>query len=268
MDTAFEYISAGIILSMILGVTGVVTTNMVSDRRYQIEQTEGFKVTDKMIDSLLLSTGTPTNWGSSLDSPTSIGLALENGVKPHQLDRTKVKRLEETSVGYIPAHEVRDLLGLSPNYFLKIKIYPIYRITVEEDSSNIFTITVKNQWGVPVSAVNVTGAYTDIENVNATEITSLINGDLDDADTLSSLTDASGQCTLDFTSSGDRATLLVLADQLNVKSAIVWPEPSDDLVVEVESSMGDSADFNVEISTRSVEIDGMNYYCKLTLWWS
>jgi hypothetical protein len=268
LDTAFEYISAGIILSMILGVTGVITTNMVSDRMYQIEKTGSFKVADKMIDALLLSTGSPSNWGNSLDSPTSIGLALENGVKPYQLDRNKVKRLNETSVGYIPAHEVRDLLGLSPNYFLKIKIYPIYSITVDEESSNLFTITVINQWGVPVSAVNVTAAYTDIEDVNATEITSLINGDLEDADILSALTDASGQCTLDFTGSGDRTTLIVLAEQLNVKSAIVWPEPSDDLVVVVESSMGDSADFNVEVATRSIEIDGMNYYCKLTLWWS
>ncbi len=268
MDTAFEYISAGIILSMIFGVTSVLTTNMVSDRMYQIEQTDSFKVADKMIDALLLCPGSPSNWGSSLNNPTNIGLSLENGVAPYQLDRTKVKRLSNSSSNHIPAHELRDLLGLSPNYFLKFEIYPMYHITVENVTSEKFTVTVVNQWGVPVSAVNVTGAYTNIENVNATEITSFLNGDLDDAVIVSALTNASGQCTLDFTGSGEKAKLIVLADQLSIKSATMWPEPSDDLIVEIESTIGESAEYNVEIASRSVEIDGMNYYCKLTLWWS
>jgi hypothetical protein len=268
MDTAFEYISAGIILSMLFGVTGIVTSNMVSTRLNQIEQTGGFKVADKMIDALLLSPGSPSNWGGLLDSPKSIGLSLEEGTKPYQLDPNKVKRLANSSFEYIPAHELRDLLGLSPNYYIKFELSPIYNISIEQLTAEKFAVSIVNQWGVPVSAVNVTGAYTDIQNVNASEIASFLNGDLDDAILVSSMTNASGQCTLDFTGSGEKATLVVLADQLGVKSATMWPTQSDDLIINITSSMGESSNYNVEIASRSVEIAGMNYNCKLTLWWS
>jgi hypothetical protein len=268
LDTAFEYISAGILLTLILGVTSVITTNMVSDRTNQIDQTSNFKLADKIIDVLLLSSGSPNNWGRSLDSPNSIGLALENGVKLYQLDRNKVSRLSNTSNGYIPPYEVRDLLCLSPNYFIKLEVFPMYRITVEEINNERFEITIVNQWGVPVSAVNVTGAYTPIQNVNVTEITSLINGDLDGVILRSAYTNVSGKCILDYTGSGSRPNLIVLANQLNIKSAKIWPDPSPDLIEEIEGTMGNSSNFNVEIASRSVEIDGMNYCCKLTLWWN
>jgi hypothetical protein len=268
VDTAFEYLSAGIILSMILGVTGVITTGMVSDRMARIEQSSSFKVADKMIDSLLLSPGSPSNWGTSFDNPSSIGLAQENGMKPYQLDRQKVSRLDVASAGYIPPHEVRDLMGLSSNYLISVDIYPMYRITVEATSDETFTINVRNQWNVPVSAVNVTGVFTDIENVNATEISSLLNNDFNYGEIRSALTDVVGNCTLDFTGTGAKATLMVLANQLNVRSLVVWPDSSPDLTQEIQASMGTSTDFSVQIATRSVEIDGMNYYCRLTMWWS
>ncbi len=156
METSIEYISAGIVLCLILGVTAGFTNNMVSDRVARIEQTSDLKIADKIIDSLLLSQGNPTNWGQSIDPPTSMGLALGNAVQPYQLDRQKVSCLSNTSDNYIPASDVRDLLGLSQNYYLSIEIYPIYGVNIQSISNQKFLITVTNQWNVPVSTVNVT----------------------------------------------------------------------------------------------------------------
>lgn len=268
MDTAFEYLSAGIILSLILGVTTVFSNNMTSVKLNSIEQSSSFSIADKMVDFLLLSSGTPNNWGRTLDNPQTIGLALENAVKPYQLDRSKVKRLSNTSDAYIAPYEVRDLLGLSPNYYIKVEIYPMYNILIEQNTPEKFTVTVTNQWNVPVSALNVTGAYTTIENVNATEITSFINGDLTNAVTQSKLTNVAGHCTLDYSDTGAKRTLIVMVNQLNVKSLAIWPESSPDLIGTINSSMGDSSDFNVEMVYRTVEINGMNYICRFTLWWT
>ncbi len=267
MQTAFEYISAGVILCLILGLTGQFATNMVYDRVERIKQTTGLGVADKMIDFLLLSPGTPSNWGRLVDPPQNVGLALESAIKPYQLDRCKVRRLSNGTANYIPPHEVRDLLGLSPNYYTDLSIYPIYNITVEQLTDEKFLVSVANQWDVPVSTVTVTGTYTDIIHLNSTQITQFLYGDLD-APTETNTTDINGQCTLNFVGAGSKPTLIVMGSQLAVRSLTMWPTLSDDLVGVVESSMGSPVGFDTEIVYRSVEIDGMNYYCKLVLWWS
>ncbi len=268
MNTAIEYISAGIILSLILGVTGQYVTNMVSDRVSNLEQMSGLKIADKEVDQLLLSPGNPPNWGHSSIVPENIGFGLENAIKPYKIDREKILSLSNSSDNYIPIYEVRDLLGLSPNYFISIEIYPMYSISIAPLTNNKFLITVTNQWNIPVSTVNVTGAYTNSTDLNAVKINSFISGNVDDYVVKRNLTNNLGQCILDFSDIGSMKTLVVLANQLNIKSVNTWPDKIDDVVYSINSAMGSNMDFTVEIVYRNIEIDEMNYFCKLIMWWS
>jgi hypothetical protein len=268
METSLEYISAGIILAMILGITGQYSTNMVSDRIINIEQTSGLQLADKIIETLLLTPGSPSNWGDSINTPDSIGFALENAIKPYQLDKSKIKCLYNDSNNYIPAYEIRDLIGLSKNYYISLEIYPMYSISIENITSEIFKITVTNQWGLPVSTANIKGAYTDYTSINSTEVYALLNGNLQNAVFRENMTDINGNCILNFSGSGEEVSLLVLCEQLNVKSVNTWPNTSGNIINKVKSSVGMDTDFSVEIVYRSIEIDGLNYFCKFKMWWS
>jgi hypothetical protein len=124
-----------------------------------------------------------------------------------------------------------------------------------------------------VSTVNVTGGYTDIINVNSTELTSFIHGGLKNTIVKYNTTNTLGQCILNYSGMGSKKTLIIMASQLDVKSLAIKslvtpPITSPDLITSIDSSMGSSSDYNVEIVYRSVIIDEMNYFCKLTLWWS
>jgi hypothetical protein len=268
METSLEYISAGIILSLILGITGQYSTNMVNDRVINIEQTSGLQLADKIIDTLLLTAGSPSNWGSSIDPPNSIGFALENAIKPYQLDKSKVKCLYNDSNNYIPPYLIRDLIGLSKNYYISLEIYPMYSILIEKITSEKFRITVTNQWNIPVSTVNVKGAYTDYASIDSTEVNAFINGNLQNAVFRENMTDVNGNCILNFSGSGEKASLLVLCEQLNVKSVNTWPNISSDIITKVKASVGIDTGFNVELVYRTIEIDGLNYFCKFKMWWS
>ncbi|MCX6653902.1 MAG: hypothetical protein NTY03_02145 [Candidatus Bathyarchaeota archaeon] len=268
METSLEYISAGIILALILGITGQYSTNMVNDRIINIEGTSGLQLADKIVDTLLLTPGSPSNWGNSIDPPKSMGFALENAIKSYQLDKSKIKCLYNDSNNYIPPYQIRDLLGLSKNYYISIEIYPMYSIFIESITSEKFKIAVTNQWGIPVSTAVVKGAYTDYASINSTEVNVFLNGNLQNAVFRENMTDVNGNCILNFSGSGEKASLLVLCEQLNVKSVKIWSNTSSDIIDKVCSSVGIDTGFNVEIVYRSIEIDGLNYFCKFKMWWS
>jgi hypothetical protein len=268
MQTALEYISAGIILALILGVTGQYATNMVSDKVANIEQTTGMQLADKIIDTILLSPGSPSNWGTSINPPNNMGFALANAIKPYQLEREKIKCLYNDSSNYIPAYQIRDIIGLSQNYYISLEVYPIYTISIHDITNEKFSINVVNQWGIPVSTVKVKGAYSDIENITSYTLATFMSDNLQNAVIKSNMTDVNGNCVLNFPGSGTKKSLIVMAEQLNVKSINTWPVASKDLINKVESTVGISTDFNVELVYRSVEIDGLNYFFKLKMWWS
>jgi hypothetical protein len=268
MNASIEYIAAGMIMMMVLGVTGMFTSNMVNERISNIEQISGIKISDRIVDALLLSSGDPADWGSRVYAPQSIGFALQNAIKPYQLDREKVSCLLNSSRNYIPPSEVRDLIGLAKNYYYSLKIYSLYNITITKLTSESYLIKVTNQWNTSVPSINIIGAYTNAVNITSIDLLSFRNGDLEEAVYQYNSTDLSGQCILKFIGSGQRNTLLVMANQLNIKSINMWPKASDYLITSIESTMGVTQNAAVEIVYRSVEIDGLNYYCKLTMWWT
>ncbi|MBS7631387.1 hypothetical protein KEJ47_07430 [Candidatus Bathyarchaeota archaeon] len=268
MESTIEYITAGIIISLILGLTIHFSSNMVDVKVNAIEQKTGFEIAGNVIDTLLLSPGKPNNWGGSPELPSSMGLALDNAVKLYQLDPLKVRRLSNESSGYIPPYLVRDLLGLSACYYTSIRIMPIYTITISNITEEIFSISVTNQWGTPVPNANITAAYTNLEEMSMNEVISFLKGDLEDAIYAYNRTSSSGECVLNFSGAGSRDMLIVLADQLNIKSFATWPVQSDAVITNIQSSMGTPSSFPVEVASRNVEIDSFNYVVILTIWWS
>jgi len=268
LESTIEYITAGIIISLILGLTIHFSSNMVDVKINAIEQKTGFAIAGNVIDTLLLSPGSPNNWGDSPEPPSTMGLALDNAIKLYQLDASKVRRLSSESENYIPPYMVRDLLGLSACYYISIRIMPVYTITISNITEEIFSISVTNQWGSPVSNVNVTAAYVNLEEMSINEVISFLKGDLEDAVYAHNVTGSSGNCILDFSGAGSRSLLMVLADQLKIKSFATWPAQPDTVITNIQSSMGTPSSFPVEVASRNVEIGSFNYIVILTVWWS
>lgn len=268
MESTIEYISAGIIISLILGLTIHFSSNMVDVKVNAIEQKTGFEIAGNVIDTLLLSPGRPNNWGDSPELPSSMGLALDDAIKLYQLDPSKVRRLSNESENYIPPYMVRDLLGLSACYYISIRIMPIYTISISNITEEIFSVSVTNQWGSPVSNANITAAYVNLEEISINEVVSFLKGDLEDAAYAYNVTSSSGNCILNFSGVGSRRMLMVQADQLNIKSFATWPIPSNTIITNIQSSMGIPSSFPVEVASRNVEIGFFKYVVILTIWWS
>jgi hypothetical protein len=268
MHTTIEYISAGVIMVLILGTTSQYTTNMVFDRINLIEQSAGVEKANKINDLLLLSPGKPVDWGDSIDEPEMIGLAIENSIKLYQLDSKKVKRLSEDFPNHISPSRVRDLLGLSAYYYTSINVYPLFNITVTQLSEEVFSVEVTNQWKRPISNVNITAAYLNVSigEVTKSNITSFMDLGLDDAIYAFNMTNALGTCTLNFMGAGSQETLLIMASQLSAKCLTTWPTISEHIIGTIESSMGSVSGFNMETVYRNVEIDELNYIVRFTLW--
>jgi len=268
MNAAIEYITAGTIICLILGITGQYATNMVYDRISLIERSSGMEKADKITDMMLLSPGSPVNWGESDEEPEAMGLALENAIKLYQLDASKVQHLSDGSLSYIPPGRVRDLLGLSAYYYTDIRIYPLFNITVEWQPAQKAIVKIVNQWSMPLANVNITAAHlnVDIGEVSKGNLTSFMDLSLDGAIYVFNMTNALGTCTLNLTRTGGEECLLILATQLSAESMTTWPSLSEYIIGTIESSMGSISGFNTETVYRNAEIDGLNYVVRFTLW--
>ena len=268
MHVVIEYISAGIIICMILGFAGQYAATMSADKINLIERNATLGKADRVIDMLLLSPGTPANWGQSLDFPQAVGFAFEGAIRQYDLDIDKVLRLSRDSPNYISPGRLRDLMGLSSVYYITLRIRPFFNMTVTKLSDSSFSVTVLNQWSIPVSNVNVTGAYTDVpvSQIDSAVLSRFLDGSLENADYAWSLTDALGRCNITFAGAPIRSTLILCGNQLNVKSVVTWPSQSTFLVGSIESSMGSVSGYNTETVYRNVEIEGLNYIARFTLW--
>jgi len=267
MHACIEYISAGTIIFLILGFTGQYTAAMVSDHINLIEKNAGVKKADNIIYTLLLSPGQPFNWDLLTEEPEMLGLALENAVKLYQLDKNKVRRLSDDSPNYIPPGRIRDLLGLSAYYYLAIRIYPMFNITVTGIYDDWISVRLLNQWRMPVSNINITAAYleTPVESVSFSDIKSFMDLSLE-TNYAFNVTNAMGTCTLNCAGVSGDGCLLILASQLGVKSLTTWPNLSEQVIGTIESSMGSVSGYNTEVVYRNVEIEDLDYIVRFTLW--
>lgn len=268
MHSSIEYIFAGIAIFLILSVTSQYATSLVNNSANLIEKEGQTQRADKIIDTLLLSPGSPEQWGLQPDEPTTMGLALQNALKMYELDFDKVSRLNNASMNYISPERVRDLLGLSNYIQISLSISPLLNLTVTQVTDENFSVSVSNQWNMPVSNVNITGAYCDtsIENLTEDNITSFMDYNLDSSYAWN-VTNAFGTCTLSFAGSGSRPSMIVLASSLNVQCLTTWPSQTRLVISTVDSLMGSGSSlYNTEVVQRTVDIGGFSYLAKLTVW--
>jgi len=268
MDAVIEYISAGLIICLVLGFAGQYAASMTFDKLSLIERDTTMGKADRVIDMLLLSTGQPADWGriNYYGEPEVLGLAIENSVKLYQLDPGKVRKLDVSSPEYIPPGRLRDLLGLSSSYYMAFKIFPFFNMTITPQVDNsTFSVTVRNQWGVPVANVRVMGACLNVSttDIGTDKIAQFLDKSLE-AHYATSYTNIQGECLLSFAAPG--SSIIVVSNQLNMESVKTWPSLSPAIVGVIESSMGTVSGYNAETVSRNVYIEGLDYVARLVLW--
>ncbi|MFP3952062.1 MAG: hypothetical protein ACLFVP_08005 [Candidatus Bathyarchaeia archaeon] len=276
MNASIEYIAAGIIMCLILGVTSRYTTDMVYDRVNMIERNQGLEKAGKILDLMLLTEGKPSDWDESPEDPEILGLASANSIKMYQLDEEKVRRLLPNSPGYISPSRIRELMGLGIEYYIAIKIFPLFNVTVERVSLENFKTRFYNQWGTPVSNINVTVAYLNnrqAEDLSEAELDAFMDLDLE-AIYNTSRTNSMGISNLELTGAEEVGCMLIYARQLtgkclfllNLNNTDVSFALSPHIIHIVDSSMGSVSGYNAEMVSRNVKMDGRDYIAKFTLW--
>ncbi len=266
MQTTLEYLTAGIIVLLILGTTTSYASNLIYDKVRTLEAETGLERVDQIIEILLLSPGRPPDWGEGVDKPEALGLALENALKSYQLDPLKVRRLREGENGYLSPYDIRELLGIDPAYYISIEIKPTYGVEIEQLSQGRFKVYVRDPWGTPVINANVTAVLGDLalETVNYTTITQILSGDLRGVEYAYNVTDRFGVCTLNF--QGDGGVLLLCVGHLGLISFASWPEEAEGIIGHLTSSMGSLSGYEAESTYRLVDIGGLSYLFRLTIW--
>jgi hypothetical protein len=276
MNTSLEYIAAGIIMCIILGMTGRYTTNMVYDKMNLIESDQGLEKAGKILDLILLTEGDPPTWDDSTDDPNIMGFAPLNNIKMYKLDKDKLNRLIPTTPGYISPGRLRQLMGLSADYYISLKIYPLHNITITKKDQDVFEAEFINQWGTPISNVNVTAAYlndTQVEDLTEDEIDAFLDLDLP-ATYDSEFTNSIGVANIRLTGASNNGCLIIYSEQLtcrclfllNVNEYEVSFADTTLAINTIESSMGSVSGYNAEVVNRNVEIDGFDYNVRFTLW--
>jgi len=267
MHANYEYILAGIILLLMLSVTGVNITSIMTHRLSRMEQETEFPLAERLLDIILLSPGHPPDWGEKPSDPLSFGLAAQNAMKNYVLDISKVFRLKEESPYHIPPGTARELMGLSKNYNFNLTITPVLRISVINASST-YHITVTNYKGFRIPSVNVTAFYIPKSLTLNSPIFSK-----------SALTNTEGECAITFDPLPNYV-LLIFINHLEVKAIQSYPpglnfRVEGGCIMESEYSIIDTITYATEVYSspyvetafRYVEIAGATYYVKLDVWW-
>ena len=86
--------------------------------------------------SLLLSTGTPTDWGQLGDTkPSSLGFARSDSTEPYELDIDKVSRLNSENINSLSYADLWEALGVKDVSF-QIEIKPLFEVSINLISSS------------------------------------------------------------------------------------------------------------------------------------
>jgi len=269
----YEYILAGIVLLLILSVSEMNIFAIMTHQLTRMEQEAEYPAAERIMDTILLSPGYPPNWGNQSADPTSLGLAVQNSLRAYVLDISKVIRLKEGSPNYISPGRARRLMGLSEDYHFNLTMIPVFTIDIVNASSAgqaKYNITIKDYKGFLVPNVNVTGFY--VPN-------SLIGGEI--YPSKSAITGTDGSCVLIFNPLLSNHSLVVYANQLEVKAMQTFSSLPD-LPVRVEGGCVMKSDFPIiqairyytgriselvsESAFRYAEIEGVTYYVKFDLW--
>ncbi len=137
---------------------------------------------------LLLTAGTPTNWGQLASSvPSSLGLAKVSALQPYELDVDKVTRLNSENIYSLAYSDLWQALGVKDVSF-QIEIRTLFQLSIElisnsmRGSQSVYEFEVAaDKSGLPISTdlssyvvlkdfVNETMSSTSSDGVGTLEI--------------------------------------------------------------------------------------------------
>lgn len=262
-----EYILAGLVILTLLPLSQMSMAALVTYQQNQMEQETAYPMVKAILDALLLSPGSPTDWGTSSQEPTQLGLASGNAIETYVLDISKVSRLllPPDSPNYIPPGDARELMGLGEGCNFNLTFAPVLNIRLT-NTSNSYRITLVDYRSFRVPNVNISAFY--VPN-------SFENGKM--YSPKSTATGATGECTLSFDWLPNHF-LVVAASQLGVKSTQTFPS---DLGIHVEGNYVFQSSYppikamsyatgsmnapNTETTFIFAEIEDTTYYVRLAL---
>ncbi len=165
----------------------------------QVDQQQLRNTALNVFNTMLLGTGSPSDWGSTFpfdqNNVEAFGLDLAKESSMYILDADKLQRLDKESPGYIEYPYVRELLGLE-EYGFTLSIFRPYTVDWDLEINNApssvwFAVNVtrsEDQRPIPNAQVSVTVLATAINKNTKTDPIAIVN----EARTF--FTDALGRC--------------------------------------------------------------------------
>uniref|UniRef100_A0A7C4B929 Uncharacterized protein n=1 Tax=Thermofilum pendens TaxID=2269 RepID=A0A7C4B929_THEPE len=220
MEATLEYLAIGVLIAvLIIAANQLISTSTGALEPVREEQL--YTVAERVMDKILLTPGYPPDWGTNImvnaDNLQDLGLALYGTRSPYVVDPDKVMRLANLSTLPNPlllnSTRFAELLHLTDYGFrfvmkpmIKVEISPTgvcYPVKAGICYPAEFDIRVYNHYGVGLPNARVTGIYV-IVKVDPNPNNSL-EGLLNKSAVLvvSALTDALGNCRLNFYSQLD-----------------------------------------------------------------
>lgn len=166
VSAAIDHIVAILIVGVIF-VGTVVALPAINYSNFQtVDQQQLRNTALNVFDSMLLGVGSPSDWGSRLNSTFQFdqnnvklfGLASSSALSKFVLDSDKVQRLDPTNPGVIDYDRVRALLNIE-DYGFQLSIYRPFRVNWSLDITNTvvrFSVTVtRTEDGTPIPNAEV-----------------------------------------------------------------------------------------------------------------
>jgi len=213
VETVLEYLAVALLLVVII----LAAHQMLSAPAATLDtvrQEQLYTVAERVLDKIVLTPGYPEDWGTNIavtaDNLKDFGLALAGSREPYRVDPDKVMRLANLSTLPNPlllnASRLAQLLGLE-GYGYRLRIVPMLRVIITPIDyytygnyryASTFRVRVENIQGLGVPNADVTGMYVLVRaQPGAGEATI----EAKNVTAASALTDALGECVLDFTPS-------------------------------------------------------------------
>lgn len=158
MHQILDYVFAAVILALIVtfGVTAGINSLSLASQKISQENLE--VKTDQVLDMILLTTGSPPNWGDLTSVPDNLGLASQSSEDPYVLDGNKLRRLLN---GSIPTADVRRLLSLGQEFDFTINLRLILNLSIVQINSTAHQLSVEDWKGFKVPNAIIDGYYFD-----------------------------------------------------------------------------------------------------------
>jgi len=166
LNASLDYLFATSIMIIIFVSSTASYLSMMAVPSKEVSQEQLLSMTEKVMDQIVLSEGTPSDWGVRTSLPSSIGMAAKSGSE-YQLDLDKLRRLTDNTTGtMLSSKSMFRLLGLEKNYAFRLLITPALNVTVVptkfiiiNGSNNFpcaFNVTVRTHDNIPVPNANLT----------------------------------------------------------------------------------------------------------------